>query len=57
MIIDIMTPKLAGTDDVIGSLIVSGTSANLDISAGTFKALYSPEALNNAKTNLKSSTI
>ncbi|MDP2362919.1 MAG: hypothetical protein Q8M94_04015 [Ignavibacteria bacterium] len=50
-----ITTKLTGTGDVIGSLIVSGTSANLDISAGTFRALYSPETLNNAKTNLKSS--
>ena len=50
-----ITTKLNGTGDVIGSLIVSGTAADLDISAGTFRALYSPEALNNAKTNLKSS--
>ena len=50
-----ITTKLNGTGDVIGSLIVSGTSADMDISNGTFQALYSPEALNNAKLNLKSS--
>jgi len=50
-----ITTKLNGTGDVIGSLIVSGTSANMDISAGTFQALYSPETINNAKLNLKSS--
>ena len=40
---------------VIGSLIVSGNSVDMDISNGTFEALYSPEALDNARLNLKSS--
>lgn len=50
-----ITTKLNGTGSVIGSFIVSGNSVDMDISNGTFNALYSPEALNNAKLNLKSS--
>jgi hypothetical protein len=50
-----ITTKLNGTGDVIGSFIVSGNSVDMDISNGTFNALYSPEALDNAKANLKSS--
>ncbi|HCY74973.1 MAG TPA: hypothetical protein DHV28_03560 [Ignavibacteriales bacterium] len=50
-----ITTNLNGTGSVIGSFIVSGNSVNMDISNGTFNALYSPEALNNAKVNLKSS--
>ncbi|HEX9252798.1 MAG TPA: hypothetical protein VF870_11190 [Ignavibacteriaceae bacterium] len=50
-----ITTKLNGTGTVIGSLIVSGNSVDMNISNGTFEALYSPEALNNAKLNLKSS--
>lgn len=50
-----ITTKLNGTGTVIGSLIVSGNSVDMDISNGTFEALYSPEALDNARLNLKSS--
>ena len=46
---------LNGNGKVIGSLIVSGNSVDMNISNGTFKALYSKEALENAKLNLKSS--
>lgn len=46
---------LNGNGKVIGSLIVSGNSVDMNISNGTFKALYSKEALQNAQLNLKSS--
>jgi hypothetical protein len=45
---------LNGNGSVIGSFIVSGNAVDMDISNGTFSALYSSDALNNAKTNLKS---
>lgn len=47
--------ELNGNGKVIGSLIVSGNSVDMNISNGTFKALYSKESLQNAKINLKSS--
>jgi hypothetical protein len=47
--------ELNGTGKVIGSLIVSGNAVDMNIANGTFNALYSPEALTNAKLNLKSS--
>jgi hypothetical protein len=47
--------ELNGTGSVIGSLIVSGNAVDMNISNGTFNALYSPEALKNAALNLKSS--
>jgi hypothetical protein len=46
---------LNGNGKVIGSLIVSGNAVDMNISNGTFKALYSKEALDNARLNLKSS--
>jgi hypothetical protein len=49
-----ITTKLNGNGSVIGSFIVSGNAVDMDISNGTFSALYSSDALNNAKTNLKS---
>jgi hypothetical protein len=49
-----ITTKLNGTGDVIGSFIVSGNSVDMDISNGTFNALYSTAALDNARANLKS---
>ena len=47
--------ELNGNGKVIGSFIVSGNAVDMDMASGTFNALYSTEALNNAKTNLKSS--
>lgn len=47
--------ELNGTGSVIGSLIISGNSVDMNISNGTFNALYSKETLDNAKLNLKSS--
>jgi hypothetical protein len=47
--------ELNGNGSVIGSLIVSGNAVDMNISNGTFSALYSLDALNNAKLNLKSS--
>jgi hypothetical protein len=46
---------LNGNGKVIGSLIVSGNSVDMNISNGTFKALYSKETLDHTKLNLKSS--
>ncbi len=42
---DIST-KLNGNGKIIGAMIVAGESANLYISNGTFKSLYSQAALN-----------
>jgi hypothetical protein len=50
-----ITTKLNGNGSVIGSFIVSGDAVDMDISNGTFSALYSGPALDNAKANLKSS--
>lgn len=47
--------EIVGGATVLGSFIVSGSSVNMSITGGTFNALYSTEALNNAKLNLKSS--
>ena len=49
--------KLNGTGTVIGSLIVSGNSVDMNISNGTFEALYSKETLDNAKIKFKIFTI
>lgn len=45
---------LNGNGKVIGSLIVSGNSVDMNISNGTFKALYSKETLDHTRLNLKS---
>lgn len=47
--------ELNGGATLLGSLIVSGSTINMDVSAGGFKALYCKQALDNAKLNLKSS--
>jgi hypothetical protein len=47
--------ELNGNGTVIGSLIVSGNSVDMNIANGTFSALYSTEALQNSALNLKSS--
>jgi hypothetical protein len=49
-----ITTKLNGDGSVIGSFVVSGNSVDMNISNGTFSALYSSAALENAKANLKS---
>lgn len=48
-----ITTMLNGNGKVYGAMIVAGTSANLAISNGNFKLLYSQEALNNIAGALK----
>lgn len=48
-----ITTMLNGNGNVYGAMIVAGTSANLAISNGNFKLLYSQEALNNIANALK----
>ena len=47
--------ELNGNGSVYGSLIVSGNAVDMSIANGSFSALYSREALQNASLNLKSS--
>ena len=50
-----ITTSLTGNGTVIGSFIVSGNAVDMNISNGTFSALYSTEALQNAASKIKSS--
>ena len=48
-----ITTKLNGDANVYGAMIVAGSSANLEISNGSFNLFYSKEALNNLANLLK----
>ena len=48
-----ITTELNGNGLVIGSMVIAGTNANLEISNGTYKCLYSQEALDIVNNLLK----